>query len=340
MEDEVYYLHGDNLGSTSLTTDDAGEVVSEVRYHPYGLERWTAGETPTDFGFTSQRAEKSFGLMDYNARYYSPVLGRFVSPDTIVPEPGSSGGFNRYRYVRNNPIKYTDPSGHFECAGVYDCSIESRSSADVRIFYMNGVRQEAFNNIAPEDMGDEYQSILHTLNESFGSENVHHIPVFNTGYPGGSWEWRLAIWGEAYLWDKPYANRVANTVEQSLDPVPLGPNEKLVLVGSSAGGTAAIEALDILQEKGIFVDHVILRSSAASEWWLSNVGQADYLATNPPSGDWLNYSLDINPIDGIDVQQHVISELTDHAVAASRDAVTAQEAINELIVDLIDGNKR
>ncbi|MCP4360585.1 MAG: RHS repeat-associated core domain-containing protein, partial [Chloroflexi bacterium] len=41
-----------------------------------------------------------------------PVLGRFVSPDSIVPEPGSSGGFNRYRYARNNPLKYVDPTGH------------------------------------------------------------------------------------------------------------------------------------------------------------------------------------------------------------------------------------
>lgn len=56
--------------------------------------------------------------MDYNARYYSPVLGRFISPDSIVLEPGSSGGFNRYRYARNNPLRYTDPSGHIECGGI------------------------------------------------------------------------------------------------------------------------------------------------------------------------------------------------------------------------------
>ncbi len=109
---EVYYLGGDHLGSTSLTTDSSGGVVSEVRYRPYGEVRWSNGTSVTDFGFTSQRNEASFGLMDYNARYYSAVLGRFVSPDTIVPDPSSSGGFNRYRYVRNNPLKYTDPSGH------------------------------------------------------------------------------------------------------------------------------------------------------------------------------------------------------------------------------------
>lgn len=92
-------------------------MTSEVRYDPYGQERWANGVAVTDFGFTSQRNEASFGLMDYNARYYSPVLGRFVSPATIVPEPTNSRGFNRYRYVRNNPLKYTDPTGHAADAG-------------------------------------------------------------------------------------------------------------------------------------------------------------------------------------------------------------------------------
>ncbi len=109
---EVYYLGGDHLGSTSLTTDSSGGIISEVRYLPYGQVRWSNGTSVTDFGFTSQRNEASFGLLDYNARYYSAVLGRFVSPDTIVPDPLSSGGFNRYRYTRNNPLRYIDPSGH------------------------------------------------------------------------------------------------------------------------------------------------------------------------------------------------------------------------------------
>ncbi|MCP5022360.1 MAG: RHS repeat-associated core domain-containing protein, partial [bacterium] len=99
-------LGGDHLGSTSLTTDSSGGIISEARYSPYGQIRWNNGTNITDFGFTSQRRE-GFGLYDYNARYYSPTLGRFISPDTIVPDPSSSGGFNRYRYTRNNPKTYT-----------------------------------------------------------------------------------------------------------------------------------------------------------------------------------------------------------------------------------------
>jgi RHS repeat-associated protein len=98
--DEVYYLSGDHLGSVSLTTDSAGNVQSESRYLPYGSLRWTNGAAVTDFGFTSQRRESGFGLYDYNARYYSPYLNRWASPDIIIPNPGNSQDFNRYSYPK------------------------------------------------------------------------------------------------------------------------------------------------------------------------------------------------------------------------------------------------
>ncbi|MBC7251432.1 MAG: RHS repeat-associated core domain-containing protein [Anaerolineae bacterium] len=70
------------------------------------------GTLPTDFGFTGQRNEGTIGLYDYRARYYDPALGRFVSADTVVPNPGDPQDLNRYAYVRNNPLRYTDPSGY------------------------------------------------------------------------------------------------------------------------------------------------------------------------------------------------------------------------------------
>lgn len=113
--DVVYYLHGDHLGSTTLTTDQTGAVVAEQRYLPYGELRWTGGALPTDFTFTGQRSE-AFGLLDYNARYYDPLLGRFVSADTVVPDPKNPQDWNRYTYAANNPLKYVDPDGH--CQGL------------------------------------------------------------------------------------------------------------------------------------------------------------------------------------------------------------------------------
>lgn len=55
------------------------------------------------------------GLVYYQARFYVPYLNRFLSADTIVPDPANPQSFNRYSYVYNNPVNYTDPTGHFTC---------------------------------------------------------------------------------------------------------------------------------------------------------------------------------------------------------------------------------
>ncbi len=83
-----------------------------MRYKPWGEDRFTSGTTPTTMRYTGQRQESSLGLYFYNARWYDPALGRFISADTIVPEPGNPQSLNRYSYVLNSPLRYTDPSGH------------------------------------------------------------------------------------------------------------------------------------------------------------------------------------------------------------------------------------
>ncbi|MGB3223129.1 MAG: RHS repeat-associated core domain-containing protein [Desulforhopalus sp.] len=62
--------------------------------------------------FTGQELDDDTGLYNYNARLYDPVVGKFVSADTIVPQPKYSQAFNRYTYCLNNPVRYVDPSGH------------------------------------------------------------------------------------------------------------------------------------------------------------------------------------------------------------------------------------
>ena len=118
----IFYLHADHpslrsgqaLGSASLTTNQSGAVVAQQRYYPYGEVRWSSGTMPTDRTFTGQQILPSTGgLMYYGARFYSPAIGRFLSADTIVPSPGNPQDWNRYAYARNDPLKYTDPSGHW-----------------------------------------------------------------------------------------------------------------------------------------------------------------------------------------------------------------------------------
>jgi RHS repeat-associated protein len=101
---------GDHLGSTSFSVDSTN-TVSELRYMPWGKTRYESGVTPTDRRYTGQIQDAS-DLYFYNARYYDPTLGRFLQADTLVPEPGNPQSWNRYSYVNNNPLRYTDPTGH------------------------------------------------------------------------------------------------------------------------------------------------------------------------------------------------------------------------------------
>ena len=81
-------------------------------YYAYGAERAATGDLKTDRTFTGQKSDAT-GLLYYNARYYDPALGTFISPDSIVPNPARLIDYNRFLYARGNPIKYTDPSGSY-----------------------------------------------------------------------------------------------------------------------------------------------------------------------------------------------------------------------------------
>ena len=113
------YLLGDHLGSTSITTNSSGAYFAEIRYMPWGTARYISGTTPTTFQFTGQRLDNLLGLYFYNARWYDPLLGRFIQADTITP--GGVQGLDRYVYVGNNPVRYTDPTGHDACDEEGNC---------------------------------------------------------------------------------------------------------------------------------------------------------------------------------------------------------------------------
>ncbi|MDQ6956517.1 MAG: RHS repeat-associated core domain-containing protein, partial [Mariprofundaceae bacterium] len=120
------YMHGDHLGSISVITDEMGAVVERLRFDVFGAPvnlngtaKATIGSSNTTRGYTGHEMDASTGLINMNARLYDPVLGKFLSADTIVPSAGNMQDFNRYAYVNNNPLAYTDPSGHFKWSNVW-----------------------------------------------------------------------------------------------------------------------------------------------------------------------------------------------------------------------------
>jgi len=112
---EVAFIHPDHLGSANLVTDHDGLVSEIIEYQPFGSfsrhERLGGAENGSAY-FTGQRLDDETGLYYYESRYYDPDLGRFISADTVVPGAGDPQAFNRYAYVRNNPVVMVDPDGH------------------------------------------------------------------------------------------------------------------------------------------------------------------------------------------------------------------------------------
>ena len=109
----ISYCHPDHLGSTSILTNASGVKEEDLVDYPYGETFTNTGTANVAYKYTGKELDDSTGLYFYDARYYDAALGRFISPDTIVPDPGNPQDFNRYTYANNNPILYNDPTGHF-----------------------------------------------------------------------------------------------------------------------------------------------------------------------------------------------------------------------------------
>ena len=110
--DDIIYYHGDHLGSSNLLTDSDGFQVKRLEYTPFGTTYLEEGEVNTNYRYTGKELDSSTGLYYYGARYYDTRLGRFITADPIIQRPYDPQTLNRYSYCRNNPLKYTDPTGY------------------------------------------------------------------------------------------------------------------------------------------------------------------------------------------------------------------------------------
>ena len=114
----THYWHKDHLGSVQSVTDQNAAIVQVLSFDAWGKRRNIDGSPipPKDFkydrGFTGHEHIDWFDLINMNGRIYDPVIGRFISPDPFIQAPDNLQNWNRYAYVLNNPLNYTDPSGY------------------------------------------------------------------------------------------------------------------------------------------------------------------------------------------------------------------------------------
>ena|GEM_PF-6509982 len=122
---EIHYLTRDHLGSVDSVTSAAGAVEVRMAFGAFGQRRresgwsgalssadWTGVASTTRRGYTFHETLDNLNLTHMNGRVYDQASGSFLSPDPFVQAPGFTQSFNRYAYVFNNPLSYTDPSGY------------------------------------------------------------------------------------------------------------------------------------------------------------------------------------------------------------------------------------
>lgn len=110
--ERITYYHTDALGSPVAATNEQGNVVWQESYEPYGerIKKQPSSSTNSRW-YTGHPLDAETGLVYAGARYYDPVLGRFMAVDPVSFNEKNLHSFNRYSYGNNNPYKYVDPDG-------------------------------------------------------------------------------------------------------------------------------------------------------------------------------------------------------------------------------------
>jgi RHS repeat-associated protein len=119
------FQHGDHLGTIRAQSNSAGTRITTCSNLPFGDSLNCNGNTnPSGYHFTGKERDTESGLDHFGARYYASAMGRMLSPDPFLPLNQKPEQFqawianpqhwNKYAYVLNNPLKYTDPTGMTE----------------------------------------------------------------------------------------------------------------------------------------------------------------------------------------------------------------------------------
>ncbi|NMR25099.1 hypothetical protein HH219_05985 [Pseudoalteromonas sp. NEC-BIFX-2020_015] len=133
--EELLYTFKDHLGSGNIITDERGNIKAKMSFDAFGKRRnaltWASYQAPytqlsdlaqlreiTQKGFTGHVQVDHANVIHMGGRIYDPELGRFMQADPIIQDVRDAQSINRYSYVFNNPLSYTDPTG-------YDCVNEN-----------------------------------------------------------------------------------------------------------------------------------------------------------------------------------------------------------------------
>lgn len=219
-------------------------------------------------GYTGHVQDTATGLVYMQQRYYDPALGRFLSVDPVTANPNTGAGFGRYNYATNNPYRFVDPDGRCE------------APTGTRICTRSNLIGAAFDGAGSNNLPDN--RAFRNLAKSSG------LPVYDakalTGAP-----------------EKEATQKISEQKEAN-------PKARVVLLGYSAGGDAAIRVSERLAQSGIKTDalvtfdpHNARTLMGYHSYTLSNVGVTLNFFQHNPITTKFGIPFGSNPFHGGDV---------------------------------------
>jgi RHS repeat-associated protein len=176
------YYHVDAIGSVRVVTNQAGAVVRRHDYLPFG-EEWQPQSGSNDARrFSGKERDAETGLDYFGARYYAASAGRFTTIDPVqtwqenLVDPQR---WNRYAYVRNNPLRYTDPDGRCIDACVLEAlaaAVAVKITADVVTYLTSPQGRDATRQIA-SDVSAMTTAVVKWGSGLFASEKQKQLPA-------------------------------------------------------------------------------------------------------------------------------------------------------------------
>jgi RHS repeat-associated protein len=250
---ETYHFHKDHLGSSSVITEQDSSDTELSQYLPYGGQRGTSDISVTDYKFTDQEHDSSTGLYNYDARFYDPVIGRFIMADTVVPEWDNPQSMNRYSYCLNNPLIYIDPSGHTTTGESFDeWGYDAYSSGNYIEAYMWAFGSTAWSFFGMESVSKVYDNAITDRNDLTAWDVGGALIDVGTwgkggGIVAGAWKYggKALDWGKGLLKYSDDAieligaskNTGTETVQRWMSKAELKATEKTGLLRGGRDGT-------------------------------------------------------------------------------------------------------
>ena len=165
----TYY--SDHLGGTNVITDPSGNLVERIKYYPFGEIREGGNEK---YSFTGKEKDKLTDFYYFEARYYNPEFKHFTQADSIAPNLYDPQDLNRYAYVRNNPIKLTDPTGHVWWNPFTWFRKSEKPQEQNEVHASTGLKSQSSNSVCCKKPTETNEKISHII-ASTGNE----VPLQN-----------------------------------------------------------------------------------------------------------------------------------------------------------------